>query len=165
LVFSSYEKQNTELQAQAVEHLQQLVNIENVVPVLIAAHTTEEKNLRTKCIDIVVSHSAYIEEFQRMKSFCESDIKEISKLSQSMKDEITKKIQQRVSSLQTDLLLPQPKTKVTMFNKKKRTCSVCQRIVEPEDIRNNVILPELFGEQRPRQVCIVCESLATLVPN
>jgi len=70
-----------------------------------------------------------------------------------------------VTSLQTDLLLPQPKTKVTLFNKKKRTCSVCQRIVEPEDIKNNVILPPLFGDQKPRQVCIVCEGLSTLVQN
>jgi len=100
-----------------------------------------------------------------MRSFAERDIKEVSKLSVSMKDEITKKIQQRVNSLQTDLLLPLPKTKVTVFNKKKRTCSVCQRVVEPEEIKNNVTLPELFGETKPRQVCVVCESLATLVPN
>jgi len=91
VLWFSHHTENTELQARAVEQLQNLLNIENVVPVLIAAHACEEKHLRTKCIDIVILHSAYVEEFQRMRIFSESDFKEVSKLSVSMKDEITKK--------------------------------------------------------------------------
>jgi len=119
VLWFAFYTENKELKSKATEILSKLINLDNVIPVLITAHCCEEKELRSKCIDFMVIHGAYIEEFQRMRENAEVDVRSVGGLSISIKDEFTKKVQQRVSNLRSDSHLPQPKTKVTIFNKKK----------------------------------------------
>jgi len=165
VLWFSHSTESAQLKATAVAKLHDLINVENVFLVLVAAHVTGEKQLRSTCIDFLVTHGAYVEDFQRMRAGADIDVSLVGKLSVSIRDEVTKKVRERVSTLRLDTRVSQPKSKVTLFNRKKRTCELCKRVVEPEDLKKDLLLPDVFGLNGNRQVCRSCQSLITLIPK
>jgi len=161
ILWFSHHTENNELKTKAVESLVNLINIENVVPVLVASHNAGEKPLRNKCVDFLIEHAPYVEQFQRMKLHADFDMCRVATLSASIRGEFISKVKKRVSTLKTDM--PKSKAKVSMFNKKKRTCNLCKRVVEIIELKQNVVLPEVFGYTKPKQICASCETLATLI--
>eukprot|EP01124_Arcella_intermedia_P020208 TRINITY_DN27706_c0_g1_i1.p1 TRINITY_DN27706_c0_g1~~TRINITY_DN27706_c0_g1_i1.p1 ORF type:complete len:555 (-),score=167.44 TRINITY_DN27706_c0_g1_i1:41-1582(-) len=160
LWFAHY-TENEKLKLKASGTLHNLINIENVLPILVAAHTTGEKSLRDKCIDFMIEHAPFVEEFQKMRAHADFDISRVGALSDSIRNTMNMKVKNRVTTLKTDL--PKAKSKPSIFNKKKFTCSLCKRVVEEKELKKNVDLPELFGSSKGKQVCLSCESLITLV--
>jgi len=155
--------ENEPLITNAITQLDSIINVDNVVSVLVTAHhTVGAKELRDKCIDYVIENAVSVEIYQRMKSNSEFDVSQVGKLSISVKNNINTKVKQKVSSLKNDL--PAKTTsKVTIFNKKKRTCTLCKRILELSEIKKDVTLPDLFGYSKPKQLCLSCNSLITLI--
>jgi len=117
VLWFAHHTENADLKRQAVEKLCELINIENVVSVLVAAHTAGEKPLRNKCVDFLIEHAPYVEKFQRMKQHTDYDLAQVTALSASVRSEFASKVKQRVATLKTDM--PKTKTKVSIFNKKK----------------------------------------------
>jgi len=163
VLWFAHHTENADLKSQAVGNLCELINIENVVSVLVAAHTAGEKPLRNKCVDFLIEHAPYVEKFQRMKQHTDYDLAQVTGLSASVRSEFASKVKQRVSTLKTDM--PKTKTKASIFNKKKRTCTLCKRVVEVSEVRKNVELPDVFGHTKPKQICSSCQTLATLIQN
>jgi len=145
-----------------VDRLTNIINLDNVVSVLVTAHTVGAKELRDKCIDYVIENSVSVEIYQRMKSSSEFDVAKVGTLSISVKNKLNDKVKQKVSSLKTDLPA-KTSSKVTIFNKKKRTCTLCKRILDLNDIRKDVQLPDLFGFTKPKQLCLSCNTLISLL--
>jgi len=153
---------NEELANNAIDQLTKIINVDNVVSVLVTAHTVSAKDLRDKCIDFVIENAVSVEIYQRMKSNSEFDVSQVGTLSISVKNNINSKVKQKVSNLKNDL--PAKTTsKVTIFNKKKRTCTLCKRVLELTEIKKDVTLPDIFGYSKPKQLCLSCNSLITLI--
>jgi len=162
LLWFSYHNQNEGLLKTAIDHLCEQINVDNVVSVLISAHTVGAKELRDKCIDFVIENAVSVEIYQRMKLNSEFDVSKVGTLSISVKNHLNSKVKQKVSSLKTDL--PSKNTsKVTIFNKKKRTCTLCKRVLELNEIKKDVPLPDIFGYSKPKQLCLSCNSLVSLI--
>jgi hypothetical protein len=154
--------ENEELLKNAIDQLSNIINVDNVVSVLVSAHTVRAKELRDKCIDFVIENAVSVEIYQRMKSNSEFDVSQVGTLSISVKNNINSKVKQKVNSLKNDM--PAKTTsKVTIFNKKKRTCTLCKRVLELTEIKKDVTLPDIFGYSKPKQLCLSCNSLITLI--
>jgi hypothetical protein len=158
----AHQIENEELVENAINHLNNIINVDNVVSVLVAAHNVHAKELRDKCIDFVIENAVSVEIYQRMKSNSEFDVSQVGTLSISVKNNINSKVKQKVSTLKNDR--PSKNTsKVTIFNKKKRTCTLCKRVLELTEIKKDVTLPDIFGYSKPKQLCLSCNSLISLI--
>jgi len=165
VLWFGHNTENDKLVNQAVSKLEPLINIENVVPVLVGAHTAGQKELRSKCVDFIVLHGTNVEEFQRMRvnatAHADTDLSSISNLSTSLRTEVTSLVKKQMSELKHT----KKGKKSKKFGTKKNTCALCRRVVDKTQIKSNVALPGTFGFNKPKSICQSCVQLSTLVAS
>eukprot|EP01130_Rhizamoeba_saxonica_P004880 TRINITY_DN1976_c0_g2_i2.p1 TRINITY_DN1976_c0_g2~~TRINITY_DN1976_c0_g2_i2.p1 ORF type:complete len:886 (-),score=148.10 TRINITY_DN1976_c0_g2_i2:38-2470(-) len=163
LWFSHHANENS-LNEKTLTKLPKYINVDNVTLVLIGAHHTGSKELRSICVDFMVMYSADIESYNRMNKMHE-DLFSINTLSNSLSSEMAEKVQEKVVSLR-----PEEKSKDCSFcNSKfsffarKHSCVLCKRVSCSNCINRNTVLPPVFGYTRARSVCTICKQLVTLI--
>jgi len=152
---------NQKMKNKAVTKLTELLNVENVVPVLVASHITGLKELRSKCVDYMVLHATNVEEFQRMRTATahtdKSALSEITAMSESLRTEVAYLVKKQVHELKN------VKSKKAKGFGKNRTCSLCRRTVDKTLMKNGVYLAPSFGFTKPKSVCPSCEQLNMMI--
>jgi len=152
---------NQKMKNKAVAKLTELLNVENVVPVLVASHITGLKELRSKCVDYMVLHATNVEEFQRMRMATahtdKSALSEITAMSESLRTEVASLVKRQVNELKN------VKSKKAKGFGKNRTCSLCRRTVDKTLMKNGVYLAPTFGFNKPKSVCPSCEQLNMMI--
>jgi hypothetical protein len=161
VVWLAHGLKHEKLIAKSREKLKTLVNYENAIALLVAAHTIGDKDLRSTCVDYMIKNSIDIEKFNRMKQLSDRNIGEVAQLSESLMVEVQQKVMDKVSNLKVE---KKTGVKVSPLHKKKRTCVLCKRVMLKEDLRS-AQLPPVFGFSKERLVCTSCASIAQLLPS
>jgi len=117
ILWFSNQTENKDLQKLAVTKLQKLINCDNVVSILVGAHTAGEKELRSSCVDFIMKQGVSISQYQVMRENKEKDLAKIGSLSQSLRSEVEGKVKKTVKELHST---QQSNSKVGFLAKKSK---------------------------------------------
>jgi len=156
---------DTALVTKAETNLGNLINVENVLPVLFCAHQVGVKPLRSLCMDFMSAHSTSIEDARRMQMDAPMALGKVAGLSASLNHELTSKLSTATSSSKA----PVQKVKscglcsksFSTFGK-KNNCVLCHKIACSDCTKKKVTIPPIFGIAKPRDICISCAQVVDL---
>jgi hypothetical protein len=171
LLWLAHNCKMSDMKNEAIENLSKLINIENVVPVLVCAHTTGEKKLRSQCLDYLLTHASDVETYQRMQAYSEHVLSSIAGLSVSLSKEISQKVSKQVTSLKTAAKSSGLSKKFCSscaqafdyVGTKKHSCTLCKRVVCSNCLAGKEMLPPVFGYMKRKTVCLNCKQLVSLI--
>eukprot|EP01127_Copromyxa_protea_P006464 TRINITY_DN1634_c2_g1_i1.p1 TRINITY_DN1634_c2_g1~~TRINITY_DN1634_c2_g1_i1.p1 ORF type:complete len:746 (+),score=88.28 TRINITY_DN1634_c2_g1_i1:644-2881(+) len=159
VLWFGHHTKNADLRKAAAQNLQGLINVENVIGIITAAHTAGEKELRSACVTFLVVHGMNVEEYQRMQS--KQGGFKIGDLSQSVRVEVEGRVKATVKDLHQ--LKKEEITKVGFLQRRKQTCSLCKRVLQKEQLSKKQV-PAVFGPPKKlKPVCKSCDQLTLLL--
>lgn len=166
LLWFSNQIEDEALKEKCIEKLKVLLNIENVTTILIGAHSTGAKELRSICVDFIVANGDSVEGYHKMKPDMD-DLFPKGTITESLSNEVVTKVMNKTKEKRDK----KEKLKecsfcgksLGAFGNKKYTCSLCKRVACGDDINKSVTLPGVFGATKPKSICKGCFQLIMIL--
>jgi hypothetical protein len=166
LLWFAHQTADDGLKDEAVKHLIDLINVENVINILVGAHNCGAKALRSKCVDFVLAQAGNVQAVQRMQNFGDTKLNTVSTLSTSLNAEMHQKVATQVTAAGAGLAKSKICTicfkEFSFFTNKKNSCTLCKRAACKDCIIQNFTIPPVFGYTKPKSVCKTCHQMVGL---
>lgn len=155
------------LKERSIEKLSTLLNIENATHVLIGAHSTGAKELRSMCVDFIVANGDSVEQYHRKTSGNDEFIP-TGIITESLSKEVVDKMNDKAEERKKKEKMKECSfcgKKLGAFGNKKYNCAMCKRVACGDDMNKSVTLPSVFGFIKPKPICNGCFQLVTMLGN
>lgn len=166
LLWFAHQTGDAALRGDAVQHLTDLINVENVISILVGAHNCSAKTLRSKCVDFILGQAGNVQAVQRMQNFSDTNLSQVSSLSTSLNAEMHQKVTSQVTAAGAGLAKSKLCTicfkEFSFFTNKKNSCTLCKRAACKDCIIQNFTIPPVFGYTKPKSICKNCHQMVGL---